>query len=82
MLLSQEAKWPTYAGYFAEYLNGKNFLAGEEPTYADFIMWHVVDVAKTVIPGTLDDKKALKEFHERVASLPGVKDYLANRRAV
>lgn len=72
-------KWPTYAKYFAEMVGDKNFVVGNTPTYADFVLWHICDAARTLMPSTLDDTQTLKSFYERVGKLPGVADYLNKR---
>ncbi len=67
-LLSRSTK--PDAGYFA----------GAKPTYADIMVFDLLDGHLTMKPASLDGHPALKAFHARIAALPTLASYLATRR--
>ncbi|KAH7948407.1 hypothetical protein HPB52_021974 [Rhipicephalus sanguineus] len=57
------------------------FGAGKSVTYVDFLLYEALQVIKTMGPRTfLKDFPALEEYCQRVAALPGLKEYLASDR--
>eukprot|EP00457_Paulinella_chromatophora_P014294 gb/GEZN01014698.1/.p1 GENE.gb/GEZN01014698.1/~~gb/GEZN01014698.1/.p1 ORF type:complete len:245 (-),score=30.50 gb/GEZN01014698.1/:149-883(-) len=69
--------------FLAEQLHkaGEKFFGGESPLYSDFQIWHHVDLLLLLSINCLDQYPALKAWYRRVAGLPGVKEYLAERCA-
>lgn len=82
------------AAYFSENMWGRRlpnlakfapsgssgFMGSEpKPTYADFILWHAFSNALLLEPKALDGYKDIQVWMDRVAGLPGVKEYLAAR---
>ena len=59
--------------------DGRKFLTGEKPVIADFILFEHVEYAKHVDPNVTGGNAELianmHTFHERMANLPGVKEF-------
>lgn len=58
---------------------GGPFLLGEKPYYADFGIYHHMDLALTLKASVLDGYPAIKKLVQAVAQVDGVKEYLASR---
>ena len=56
------------------------FFAGAKPTYADLMVFDLLDGHLTMKPASLDGHPALKAFHARIATQPTLIHYLATRR--
>ncbi|XP_077539202.1 glutathione S-transferase Mu 2-like isoform X1 [Haemaphysalis longicornis] len=57
------------------------FCAGQDVTYADFLLYETLQVVKILGPRTFrEGYPQLEEYCKRVASLPKVKEYLASDR--
>lgn len=57
------------------------FGAGKSVTYVDFFLYEALQVIKTMGPSTFRKGfPALEEYCQRVAALPGLKEYLASDR--
>jgi len=59
-------------------LGDKDFFTGDgsTPTYADFALYHGLDVTRLVEPQVYDSYPNIQGFLERVEELPGVREYL------
>lgn len=56
------------------------FFVGSKPTYADFLVFDVLDGHLTMKPACLDGHPALQAFFARISALPQLASYLATRR--
>jgi glutathione S-transferase len=56
------------------------FFVGAKPTYADLMVFDLLDGHLSMKPASLDAHPALKAFHARIAALPTLSGYLATRR--
>jgi len=56
------------------------FFAAARPTYADLMVFDLLDAHLHMKPGCLDVTPGLKEFHGRISRLPALAAYLACRR--
>jgi len=56
------------------------FFAGAKPTYADLMVFDLLDGHLAMKPASLDAFPSLKAFHARIAALPTLSGYLATRR--
>ncbi|XP_075551107.1 glutathione S-transferase Mu 1-like [Dermacentor variabilis] len=67
---------------FEAYLDKhRPFGAGKSITYVDFLLYESLQVVKTLGPSTFrKGYPALQEYCQRVAALPGLKEYLASDR--
>jgi len=63
-------------------LGPKAFLAGDAPTFVDFLFWEVVQLMASVHPELLSEYPTLKTYTETVAALPGLKEYLVDPACV
>ena len=61
---------PQRGKYVSEKLAGKPFLFGSEPSFADFALWHYIDVLRTLGGSVPSD---IEQWLDNVAALPGVK---------
>lgn len=71
-------KLPHKLNCLADLLGDSAFYGGDQACYADFGVWHYLDNTETVKPGSVMPQK-LRDWMERVASLPEVAAYLAER---
>lgn len=89
----RENRLPKYFSYFERTLqynqkagNGQGkYLVGDELTYADLVVWQVLDGCMFAFPKELDARKKefpelLGGFYESVKQEPGLKDYLSSKR--
>jgi len=53
---------------------------GAKPTYADLLVFDLLDGNLTMKPACLDGHPALKAFFARIAESPNLASYLASRR--
>jgi len=62
-----------------QHLADKTYLVGDKLTWLDFAFFELFDVANKLFDGHLLDQFAnLKKFHQTVANLKGVKEFLAS----
>ena len=57
----------------------KKYFCGDEVTYADFAMFHIMDLVRMVEPNLISKNDNLVKWMNRVENLPGVKEYLQSR---
>eukprot|EP00210_Caulerpa_lentillifera_P008390 g8002.t1 len=69
---------PVTLDFLTEALSDLKFFGGDEPSYADFGVYHYLDNTVTVKPDAIRCEK-LKMWMERIAALPGVAEYLSTR---
>ena len=55
------------------------FFCGADPSYADFAVYHQLDLARLLQPGCCDAHADIAPFMAAVEALPGVSEYLAGR---
>jgi len=65
---------------FDEWLSKKEYLVGNKLSYSDFIFFEIVDVNTKMFPDLLNEFPNVKKFHQKIAGLKGVKEYLASDR--
>jgi len=72
---SSKLKW------VAEKLGSSDFLFGSSPSYADFGLFHYIDVLKTLKPDVFEScaVPTVAAWYARIAALPGVSTYLSKR---
>ena len=65
---------------FEEFLNknGTKWLAGNEITLADFMLWPVLDFYQLIYPDFLTGYPKLKEFKEQFSAIPQIAAYLSS----
>jgi len=68
------AKLPPLIEFFGSF----KFLAGNDPTYVDFLFWEVVQLMEFVHPELMTEYPKLKTYSESVAALKGMREYLAD----
>ncbi|KAI8885307.1 glutathione S-transferase [Backusella circina FSU 941] len=54
------------------------YLLGDEPTYADFMLYHVVDDSKVTGAPSIADFPNMDKFVKAIESRPNLKDYIAS----
>jgi len=60
--------------------NGHKYFVSDNVTYADFLLFEMVDIMPKLIPGILDAFPLLRDFHARVESRPNIAAYIASGR--
>ncbi|CAN7940736.1 unnamed protein product [Ixodes hexagonus] len=57
------------------------FVAGQNVTYVDFFLYEILQTVRVLGPSTFRKNfPTLEEYNERVAGLPGLREYLASPR--
>jgi glutathione S-transferase len=59
---------------------GRTYVAGDYVTFVDFFLMEQVELFEFVCEGVVHG--TLREYRERVAALPGLKEYLASDRCI
>jgi glutathione S-transferase len=67
---------------FAEFLGDGKFVAGDQLTYADFVLYEFLDSHAVYKPDVLKDHPTLAKFVERVSELESVKRYFDSPKAI
>ena len=79
---------PKYLGYFERLLqhNGGAYLTGRRLTYADLSLFQIVEGLRYAFPKRMKAFErgipGLTDLHDRVASRPNIKSYLASDRRI
>ena len=60
------------------YLGDKQFLGGDEPCIADFLLFETIDNLAFVADGKPFEHDTIKNYHDRVSSLPKLADFWKN----
>lgn len=63
---------------FEEFLGDNKWLAGANITWADFILWEMLDQHLLLAPGCLDSLPKLKAYHQAFMEEPKIKEFLAS----
>lgn len=75
---------PKYLGYFERVLGKREWLVGEQPSYADLSMFQVIEGLRYAFPramaGLAKDYPGLASLRDRVAARPRIAAYLASPR--
>lgn len=67
---------PTRLKLLSDFLGAHQWLAGQNLSYADFILYEFLDQQRLFSPAALDDFANLRELVERFENLPKVAAYL------
>ncbi|XP_007570968.1 glutathione S-transferase Mu 1-like isoform X1 [Poecilia latipinna] len=67
---------------FSDFLGQRKWFAGDKLTYADFIMYEMLDMQRMFHPPCLDNFKNLKAFLDRFEALDGVSAYLKSDKYI
>ncbi|KAA8900827.1 glutathione S-transferase-like protein [Sphaerosporella brunnea] len=82
--LFREERMPKFFEYFEKVLTGNEWLVGDQLSYADLVLWQVVDGLKFAFPKAsnrvLRPLASLQRHYERVKNIPNVKRYLESDR--
>ena len=70
---------PSRLKALAKLLSDKQFFCGNDVTYCDFAVYNYFDLCRSVEAAVFADYPNVVQWMARVESLPGVKEYLANR---
>ena len=60
------------------FMKDKNFLASANVSWLDFVFFEIVKFMEFLHPELYTDFPTLKDYHDRVAALDGLKEYLAD----
>jgi len=71
--------FPPKLAALVKVLGSKKYFCGDEVTYADFAMFHIMDLVRLVEPNLISQNDNLVKWMNRVENLPGVKEYLQSR---
>jgi glutathione S-transferase len=83
-----KARVPKYAGYFEGLVkaNGGSYVTGRRITYADLSLFQIVEGLRYAFPNRMKAFErripGLIDLHDRVASRPNIKAYLASDRRI
>lgn len=78
--LFSDAYLPRYTRAFSNAIGKAGFFGGEHPSYADFLVFHVLNVCESLRPGGISALcPTLSSWMSRVETLPGVSEYLLKR---
>jgi glutathione S-transferase len=61
---------------FSDFLGSNPYFAGSSLSYADFLVYEMLDQHKLFSPGCLDQYPNLKQFTERIEALPAIAAYM------
>ncbi|GIX82193.1 glutathione S-transferase Mu 3 [Caerostris darwini] len=67
---------PAMFEMWEKFLGGRKYLAGDNITYVDFMVYENLDFYRLFHPKILDDFPTLKAFHRRIRDLPQMQKYL------
>ncbi|EDO47273.1 predicted protein [Nematostella vectensis] len=67
---------------FADFLGEKTYLAGEELTFVDFVMYELMDHHRLFEPSLLQPHENLKMFLNRIEQLPAVAEYMKSEEFI
>ncbi|XP_072037247.1 glutathione S-transferase P 2-like [Amphiura filiformis] len=71
---------PLWMGFFENCLkkvnDGKSFIASETISFADYNMFHLINVLFKLLPTALDNFKILKAWYDRMSHRPGLAQFV------
>ncbi|KAM4700021.1 glutathione S-transferase Mu 5-like [Discoglossus pictus] len=73
-------KLPVALGRSSRFLGERNWFAGDKITFADFLVYDVLDQHRMLDPTCLDQFKNLQDFMNRFEALPAIAAYMASPR--
>ncbi|TGZ76456.1 glutathione S-transferase [Ascodesmis nigricans] len=85
----RESRIPKFFGFFNRVLeqnkaSNSDYLVGSSLTYADLVLWQVIDGLKFAFPKATERElgklELLKAFYDRVKERPRIKEYLGSKR--
>ncbi|XP_056416653.1 glutathione S-transferase Mu 4-like [Hyla sarda] len=75
-------KLPTVLAKFSKFLGERQWFVGDKITFADFLMYDVLDQHHMLDPSCLEKFKNLKDFHARFEALPAIAAYMKTPRFI
>ncbi|GFU57897.1 glutathione S-transferase Mu 1 [Nephila pilipes] len=66
---------PAQLRLFVAFLGERNFLAGDNVTYVDFMAYETFDFYRLLIPSVLNGFPTLKAYQDRIENLPELLEY-------
>lgn len=73
---------PAKLRLLADYLGSRNYFAGDEITFPDFIVYEMLDQHKHLQPSCLNDFPTLEQFAERVEKQKGIQAFLSSSKCI
>ncbi|CAG0885298.1 unnamed protein product [Cyprideis torosa] len=73
---------PAYLKLLNGYLENRKFLAGDQITYPDFLLYECLEWALFAFPNCLDDFLKVKEFHQTMHDLPSMEKFRASDKCI
>lgn len=67
---------PSQLKLFEAFLGDRDFLAGDNVTYVDFMAYETFDFYRLLIPTVFTGFPSLKAYQDRIESLPELQEYL------
>ncbi|GIZ04207.1 glutathione S-transferase Mu 3 [Caerostris extrusa] len=67
---------PAMFKMWEKFLGDRKYLAGDDITYVDFMVYENLDFYRLFHAKTFDNFPTLKSYHSRIKDLPGVQKYL------
>ncbi|KAM9321638.1 glutathione S-transferase Mu 4 [Gastrophryne carolinensis] len=71
---------PTALGRFSRFLGQRKWFAGDKITFADFLMYDVLDQHRMLEPTCLQNFKNLQDFLDLFEALPAISAYMKSPR--
>ncbi|CAG0885300.1 unnamed protein product [Cyprideis torosa] len=66
---------PSYLETFNAYLQKQTYLAGDEVTFPDFLLYETLEWVLFGFPASLDPYQALKDYHKKINDLPSMQRF-------
>ncbi|GIX81997.1 glutathione S-transferase Mu 1 [Caerostris darwini] len=66
---------PDSFNMWKDFLGDGKYLAGDDVTYVDFMVYENLDYYRLFHPSIFDDFPTLKAYHSRIKNLPELQDY-------
>ena len=63
-----------------KFMGDNLYLAANEPTWVDFLMFEIIELISFVWPAFFDEYPDMEQYHEAMKNLPGLKQYLEGSR--
>ncbi|CAN2391004.1 cellular detoxification of nitrogen compound [Pristimantis euphronides] len=75
-------KLPTFLARYSQFLGVRPWFVGDKITFADFLMYDVLDQHRMLDPTCLQEFKNLQDFLARFEALPAVAAYMTTPRFI